>query len=454
MSPVLRKLWIGRMVRNRSVHHSAIALVLASVLILSNSACRPTTTPQPLVSLPSNTPTTPTVDVTRSLPTPTPVPAGEPQTLTLWVTELVLPLDSEAVQRIFEQQVLAFEATHPGLTIEVLHKKPDGKGGIQDFLTTASAVAPAMVPDLIAIDTRILPEVARKGLIVPLDGLFPAQVLADLYPFAIEAGTVDDQLMGVQFEVSSVEHAIYNPSKIAQAPATWAELLSSGATYVFPAAGQNGVVNDAFLIQYLSTGARLVDANGDPALDLQALADVLAFYQRGIEEGIILPDVLQYATVENCWPKYLQAEVAMSDISSNLYLAVMASEATAIPTRDGQPTTLSRGYTWALTTRDPSRQLLAVKLLEWLMNPANIAAWSQESGHLPTRRAAFEQMERGPYLAFMYDQLEHALPYRSSETHLRIYRAMQQAIDAVLRNGVSPSVAAENVLKAIEQGTS
>jgi multiple sugar transport system substrate-binding protein len=389
-------------------------------------------------------------------PTTTPIPPGAPQTLTLWITEVISPSEGGDEAQIFEQQIAAFEATHPGLTVQVLYKKPEGKGGIQDFLTTASAVAPAAVPDLIAIDIENLPDVARKGVLVPLGELLSPSLQGDLYPFVIRAGTVDGQLMGVQFEID-IEHTIYNTSKIAVPPLTWTDVFSSGATYIFPSAGQDGLVNDAFLIQYLSTGGELVDSNGNPALNQQALEDVLEFYQQGIANGAILTDVLNYATVETGWPKYLQAEVVMSNISSKLYLAgpgsLPGNLPAAIPSRDGQAVALGRGYAWALTTRDVNRLPLTVKLLEWLMYPAYMAAWSQAAEHLPTRRAAFDQVAPDPYVAFVSNQLEYVVPYPSSEIHQRIYRAMQQAVDAVLREGVLPEIAAENVLKAVNQET-
>ena len=142
----------------------------------------------------------------------------------------------------------------------------------------------------------------------------------------------------------------------------------------------------------------------------------------------------------------------MTDITSNLYLTVRTGQVAAIPTRDGQMVSLSRGHAWVLTTRDPIRQPLAVKLLEWLMQPANVAAWSEAAGRLPARRAAFEQMTRDAYVTFMYDQLDRAVPYATSPTHERIYRAMQGAIVDVLSKGVQPEVAADNVLQAVNQG--
>jgi ABC-type glycerol-3-phosphate transport system substrate-binding protein len=411
-------------------------------------AATPTLTPRAL-----ETPT-PTLS-----PTATAVPPGAPQTLTVWITELASPLDGGERALIFERQIKAFEATHPGLTIEIIYKKPDGTGGMGDFATTASAVAPAVMPDLLMIDQQDLPGLAAKGLAVPLDDLLAPELLADLYPFAIQAGTVEDQLVGVPFE-TSIEHALYNTSKIAVPPASWTEVFSSGATYVFPTLGQDGLVNDAFLIQYLSAGAELLEPSGDPALDQQALSDVLGFYRTGIENGAILTDVLEYDTVRSGWRKYLQAEVVMSNMTSDLYFEgrglLRVSKATAIPTRDGQPpVALARGSAWVLTTSDVNRQPLAVKLLSWLLSPYNMASWSQAAGLLPTRRAAFEQMPRDDdeYVSFVYKQLEYAMPYPASETHLRLYRAMQQAVNAVLRDDELPAAAAQGILQSVGQET-
>lgn len=379
---------------------------------------------------------------------------GAPQILTVWISDRIGPLANGRSLDVLQQQFAAFEATHPGLTIEVAIKSAEGPGGIETLLTTANAVAPRVLPDLVALDTQMLARLALEGVTVPLEERISPDIHQDLYDMAQKATTVQERWMGVQFQARGLEHAIYNPNKIAVAPLTWTEVYSSGATYVFPAAGQDGLVNDAFLIQYLSTGASLVDEGGQPSLDQEALAQVLGFYQQGIERGAILTDVIQYATVEQSWPRFLQAEVVLCNISSDLYLSVKTGQVTRIPTRDGQAVILSRGDAWALIARDPHRQLVAGKLIEWLLNPVNMATWSQAAGTLPTRRTALIEMPRDPYVTFMYTQLETALPYPTSETHLLIYRAMQQAVNAVLREGVSPEIAAENILKAVNQETS
>lgn len=443
----------------RRVRHQALHRILTAVLLIVwlslGSGCRSAPTDE---ARPTPTLISPAVETAAPVPTMTAPPLpGDPQKITVWATELLAPLEPNDRAVVLEQQILAFEATHPGLTIEILPKKPEGKGGLEDLILSASTVAPGVIPDLIAIDIARLSDMARQDLLVPLDGLIEPDLVRDLYPFAVQAGTVDGQLVGVPFEVS-IEHALYNTAKIAVPPVSWGEVFASGATYIFPTLGQNEMVNDAFLIQYLSTGAELLDPNGAPALDQQALVDVLTFYRNGIESGAILTDVLAYDSVRSGWRKYLQAEVVMSNMTSNLYLEgrglLKVSKATWIPTRDGEiPVTLARGTAWAMTTRDPNRYELTAKLLSWLLDPNNVATWSLSAERLPTRRAAFEQMPRdnADYVGFVYGQLEYAIAYPTTEAHKRVYRAMQQAVDAVLRKGESPATAAAGVLQAVGQ---
>lgn len=437
------------------IHKISVWFVLLTILLSGCTFRSPTPTSAP-TGVPADVTPSATLPVVPT-PTwvPTPLPSDASQTLTVWMLDLVLPPNDPDRWRYWEQQIEAFEVTHPGVTVNLLLKKRDGKGGAVDLLTTASAVAPPMVPDLLVLDAQTLAEVAHAGLIVPLDDLVSPELLADLYPFAIAACTVDGQLMGIQFQVD-IEHAVYNTSKIAVPPLTWNEVFASGATYIFPMAGQNGLVNDAFLLQYLSTGAILLGEDDNPALDLDALTDVLTFYQQGLANGVILTDALTYQKVEDCWPRYLQAEVVISNLSSNLYLSGRSllepvSQATSIPTRNGTAVALSRGYAWAVASRDPNRLALTVQLLEWLMYPPYLAICNQASGHLPTRRSAFEQMPRDAYVKFVYAQLENTFPYYASEPYLRIYRAMQTAVDDVTRKNVSPREAALGVLKAVGQ---
>jgi multiple sugar transport system substrate-binding protein len=372
--------------------------------------------------------------------------------LTLWTTEAFSPADSDSGQ-VLAQQWQAFEAAHPNVTIEYVLKKPYGKGGILDFLGTARTAAPTVLPDLAILDTLELYKAAESGLIQPLDDLISSELEQDLFPFALRRD--DEQLMGIQFD-ADIEHLVYNTNKIDSPPITWREVLSDSVTYIFPAGGDGGSVNDAFLIQYLAVGEQLLDKSGQPALDKDALTQILQFYQDGLEAGAISPSVLQFDDLDDCWFAYLSVQAAMSNVSSARYLAdrdiLKNTSFAAIPTRDGNIGTLSKGWALAIVTEDPIRQAAAGQLIEWLLEPERNAGWNLVAGHLPTRQAAFEHLGTAdPYFPFARQQLEHVYPRPMTSAYEKIGRALQKAVQDVLTGEVSPEEAAETVMAVVEQ---
>jgi len=400
----------------------------------------PTITPVPQKTMPSASPT----------PSPLP-PVSSAITLTLWTTEAFSPQDSDSGQAL-AQQWQAFEAAHPNVTIEYVLKKPYGKGGILDFLNTARTAAPTVLPDLTILDILELDEAAEAGLIQPLDDLVSTELQQDLFPFARHS--FGGHLIGLQFE-ADIEHLVYNTSKIDSPPITWREVLSDSVTYIFPAGGDAGLVNDAFLIQYLAIGGRLLDQRDKPALDRDAVAQVLQFYHDGLEAGAIPPSVLQFENLDDCWFAYVSVQAAMSNVSSARYLAdreiLKNTSFAAIPTRDGNIGTLSRGWALALVTQDPIRQAIAGQFIEWLLQPERNASWNLAAGHLPPSRTAFDYLvTTDPYFSFAQQQLEHVYQRPMFSAYDKTGRALQQAVLDVLTGEVSPQEAADDVMAVVE----
>jgi multiple sugar transport system substrate-binding protein len=387
-------------------------------------------------------------------PTPSPPPAiSSAITLTLWTTEDFFPTEDEGSGQVLAQQCQAFEAAHANVTIEYVLKKPYGKGGILDFLGTASAAAPTVLPDLVILDTLELDEAAEAGLIQPLDDLVSSELQQDLFPFARHS--FDGQLMGIQFE-TDVEHLIYNANKIDGAPMTWREVISASVAYIFPAGGQSSLANDAFLIQYLAAGGGLLDESGTPALNNDALVEVLQFYADGLEAGVIPPSVLDFTDLDDCWVVYVSAQAALSNVSSDRYLAdrglLKNTSFAAIPTRDGNVATLSKGWALAIVTEDSSRQAAAAQLIEWLLAPENNANWNLAAGHLPTSQAAFDHLgTEDQYFPFVRQQLANVYPRPMAAAYDKIGRALQRAVQDVLQGEVSPQEAAEAVIATVGQ---
>jgi ABC-type glycerol-3-phosphate transport system substrate-binding protein len=398
-----------------------------------------------------------TVDiVATSSPSLTVAPSSEPTStihLTLWTVEDVSPRAEGEAGRVFGNGLYVFEDTYPNVSVSVVLKNASGKGSVLDYLRTASQVAPSVLPDVVVLDTVDLAQAARTGILVPLDDLVSPSLSDDLLPATRAAGMVDGQLVGIPFEMD-VEHLIYNTNKVTSTPISWTDVISSDTTYLFPAKGKNGLVNDAFLIQYLALGGRLQDEEGRSVLDEQPLLSVLDYYRRGVQAGVIPPDVLEIGDSADIWPAYISAQVGMAHVNAHLFLndrgVLRSTQFTYIPTRDDTPLTISRGRALAIVSRDPDQQVMALRLMEWLMVPDNNAAWSQATAHLPTRYAAFNLFgDSDPYWPFLQRQLEIAVPPPAFPGYDQVGRVLQQAVVEVLSDEVSPEEAAAAAIDAV-----
>jgi multiple sugar transport system substrate-binding protein len=332
---------------------------------------------------------------------------------------------------------------------------------VLDYLHTASQVAPSVLPDVVVLDGVDLASAARAGVLVPLDGRVSPELVNDLLPAARAAGIVDGQLMGIPFQMDA-QHLIYNTTQLPLAPLGWADVLSHTVSYLFATQGRNGLVNDAFLIQYLAVGGRFQDDQGGPMLDEAALRAVLDYYSQAAQAGILAPAGLEAGDPEDVGPLVATAKLGMAQVTAHRFLAgppgragqaggpLRNTQYADIPTRDGKPLTIGRGWALAVVTRDPAQQAMALRLVEWLLNPANNAIWNQTTRYIPTRYAAFRLLEAGdPYFGFLQHLMEVAVPPPAFMEYDQLSRILQQSVVAVLRGEATPEQAAADAVDAV-----
>ncbi len=405
-------------------------------------------TPTPVLSGPTVGPQA------TATPTPLATPAGETPsvvTLTLWTTEDLAPGGENTGGAVLVEQIAAFQTANPNIELKFELKKAYGRAGILDSLLATKAAAPANLPDLVVIDSTELMAAARAGILRPLDEDL-AEELRDLFPFAQDAGRVDGKLMGIPFEVD-IEHLAFDRAKVSQPPLTWQDVMTSGFSYVFPAGGQQGLINDAFLIQYLALGGQLVDETGEPALDEGKLVQVLQFYRDSTQVGVVQPEVTSYRNLEDCWAVYRAGRAVLTHVSSWRFLRDRADledvGASAIPTADGSEVTLARGWSYAIVAKDPARQEAALQVLRWFIAPENLQDWSRASDHLPTLRSAMAEGE-SDYRTFLSRQLEVAQAAPPASILVRIGEPLQRAVEDVLAGDLTPEEAAAQVLAVLQ----
>jgi ABC-type glycerol-3-phosphate transport system substrate-binding protein len=267
-------------------------------------------------------------------------------------------------------------------------------------------------------------------------------------------GKVEGESMGVMLG-ADMQHLAYRPAALESPPLTWADVVSAPTSFLFPAGGYDGRVNDASLLQYLGAGGKLSDAEGRPTLDEEALVDVLDFYSRCVTHTVIAPTQVLTAThVDQVWERFKEGESGMTMVRASRYW-LEADETMApgpVPTRDGQHISIARGWTLAVVTDDPDRQDSALQLAEWLTAPARNARWTQAAGYLPGTRSALRlwrvtEEER----TVLRDLLEAAMPPPRPVILDAVGLPMQQAVSSVLRGHASPEEAAADALRDLQE---
>lgn len=385
-------------------------------------------------------------------PPPATVPVSSAGiTLTWWTPESFSAAASGLSGEILTEQIASFVVAYPDIGVRPVLKAPYGKGGILDFLRTARAAAPSVLPDLVAIDTNELPAAVQYELLQPLDGLLSSDLRNDLFPFAVGVGQFGKQWYAVQFQ-ADLQHLVYRTTGVPQPPSTWVELLAGRTKYIFPATGREGVVNDATLIQYLSAGGKIDPTTHQLVLEEPPLRELLNFYRQGLLREVIPSQVLTFDSVEACWPAYVSGAAAMSNAMASRYLAERASLKDTgfapLPSRDGRVVTVTRGWALAVVTTDPARQAAAAQFIEWLLAPEHNAAWTQAAGRLPARRSALDVWGTGDeYHIFLRWQLESAAYRPGGSSYMDTAARLQRAVSDVLTGQATPD---EAVKKALE----
>lgn len=434
----------------------AVTLVLLLGLVVVLLAGCDLSSPQPTApgAGPTGIPATPDGPV-ESEETPDPADAT-PQapatiTLTVWTTEAFSPTETITSGRILAQQIALFEEEHSNVRLQFVPKKAYGKGGILDFLLNTANVVPDLLPDLVFIDVDELGIAVDAEVAQSLDDLVSPDLVADLYPFARQSATYDGRLYGLQFQ-ADLEHVVYDTGKVTIAPSSWPGVLSSPELYAFPAGGVAGLVNDAFLIQYLGVRPPIADLGPDePFLDEDSLVAVLGYYQDGASREIFPLEILDFHTTGDVWRDYLDGNAALAQVNAHEYLAgrgeLQGSAVAPIPGIGGPVGGLGRGWALSLITPDPARQTVAVEFMTQLMAPEVNAAWNQAAGYLPTRQAALANWdESDSYTLFIQEGLAVAHPRPRFPNYAQVAGALQQAVEKVLTGEATPEEAAAEVL--------
>jgi maltose-binding protein MalE len=417
-----------------------------------------------LVSSSDSTPVAPTATATPAL-AETPVLQSTPDianpitttettpSLTIWMPPNTVLMD-EGGAALFSDQLLTFNANHPDLETRVEQKPVTGPGGILSYLRTGSAVAPAILPDLIVLPSSQLATAVADGVIYPIEEILEPALFEDLYPAAQTMAQVNEQYYGYPFAITDLTHLAYQTNVITTTPPLrWNEFIENPeANFVFPAGGP--AATRLILELYLAGGGNLVNEAGQPTLDESILTQALQPFKQGRASSYILLQSSSMDSYVDSWESFQAgtAVYALSDVHHFLInrtpeiqpgFAVLPGLSTPLaPAVDG--------WVWAISTAEPGQRALAAELISLLVEDVNLGAWSQQSKQLPARRSALAQWPTDDaYTNFIQLELERAQANPINESD-PVWTALEDAIFDVVSFTKTAQEASAEAITALQ----
>jgi ABC-type glycerol-3-phosphate transport system substrate-binding protein len=407
----------------------------------------------------ANAPTTPQTTGTAlpasSLPAASSVPAantgtetpGGPQVLTIWVPPQYDPNNGTRAGSILQNRLTAFTQAHPGVEIRVRVKAESGTGGLLDSLSAASVAAPGALPSLVALSRSDLETAALKGLIYSLDGLTQFKDDPDWYDFAKEMAMIQGSTFGLPFGGDALL-LMYRPEKIGTPSSDWRTVLALGQPVAFPADDSQALVT---LDLYRSAGGAIEDNQHRPALESQALEQVLQFYLDGARNGSFPAWLSQYQTDGQTWEAFREGRANLMIGWSSRYLAELPADVNAVPlpSLGSSDYTMATGWMWAVSDPSPQRQALSAELADFLVQSEPLAAWTAAAGMLPTRPTALAAWSNQSLKATLSRVVLSAKMIPANDLTTSLGPTLHDATIQIVKNQADPIQVAEMAVEKL-----
>jgi ABC-type glycerol-3-phosphate transport system substrate-binding protein len=297
----------------------------------------------------------------------------EARLLRIWLPPRFNPNSESASAKLFAQRLSDFEASHPGLKIDIRIKAEEGTTSLLNALTITRNAAPSTLPDLIALPRRDLESAAQNGLLHPIDGLSTLLHDPNWYPYARELGHIQNIGYGLPFAGDALVF-IHRPDLDVN---TWDAIFAGEEPMLFAAGDPQALI---FLSLYVSAGGKLTDDQNQPTLEEEPLTQILTLIKSGLEANVFFQGLLNYETDTDSYQAYRDGRGSMAITWSTN----RPSEIHPIPIVNSAHT-FANAWVWALAGSSVENQQLAVDLAEYLLADPYSGDWLEATGYLPTR---------------------------------------------------------------------
>ncbi len=345
-------------------------------------------------------------------------------TLVLWLPPQLDPSDGSLAGAILQERLDSFEQEHPQYKVEVRIKALEGEGGMESALESASSIAPAALPSLVALPYSTMDSAAAKNLLDPISSETLGINDPDWLPYARNIVKIDNLAYGVPFGADALVLA-YRPLLVPDPPTTWEGIVNQGQFVSFPAADKEAAV---ITQMYLSASGNLENNDGAPVLESGPLQNTLQVLQEGAQRDVFPAWIAGNSSFEESWQPFLNQQAYYAVIWSSQYLRQpqVNVDITKVPQMNDESVTLLQGWLWGVPAYSTTGDQDSLLLLEYLSDPAFVNRWAQAAGYLPVRESGLESWRNLPDAQFVMDLV------RSNE--MIPFRARNEIITPMLQN--------------------
>lgn len=380
--------------------------------------------------------------------------------------------------KLVDKLVMEFEAENPDISIKAIYS-----GNYSDTMTKAMTSLKGGNPPHISVilSTEIFTLIDNDAILA-FDDLVKSsedkQWLDSFYPALMENSRTGGKTWSIPFQRSTIV-MYYNKDAFRKAgldpdkpPATWDELVEMGKKLVTKdAAGkmtQWGLEIPSTGYPYWMFGALskqndevlMNDAGTMTYFDNPGVIQALTFWKDLGQKQKIMPEgTIEWGTLRT---DFLEQKTAIMWHSTGNLTAVKKNASfdfgvAMLPAKKKRGTPTGGGNFYIFKKTTPEERAAAVKFVKWMTQPKRSAQWSIGTGYLGTGADAYETDELKAYVksfsaaAVARDQLKYATAELSVHENGRIYKILNDAIQAALTNAKTPEKALKDAQKQAER---
>ncbi|WP_407664534.1 ABC transporter substrate-binding protein [Microvirga pudoricolor] len=378
---------------------------------------------------------------------------------------------------VVDDMVQRFQKENPDIKVQAVYA-----GNYTDTMTKAmTAMKGGQPPQLSVLFSTDLFTLMDENAIVPIDDLVGADGkgwLDSFYPAFMENGRIGEKTWSIPFQRSTIV-LYYNKDAFKEAgldpekpPATWAEMAEMSKKLVKKDASGNvtrwGVEIPStgygyWMLQALAieNDQRLMNETGNKvSFNEKKTVEALQYWVDLSRKDQVMPTgAIEWGTLRT---DFLEGKTAMMwHTTGNLTAVKDAAKfnfgVAMLPAKERRGSPTGGGNFYVFKSATPEQQKAAVTFIRWMTSPERAAEWSIKSGYVAVTPKAYETeamktyVQGFPQAVVARDQLQYAVPELSVHENGRIYKIVNDAVQAAVTGAQTPQDALESAQKQSER---